>query len=333
MKKVVRLATVALAAMMMLSGCGEVNQEDKSIVIGFLPNESVPESRGFREGLAAEVETATGREVEIRRTDSYEALIDAILAGEIDMTISGGNQYITAKDDQLGGDNIEVISTHAPEGKLEKAGYMAWVATKNGSDLHKEIEAAGIEHDLTPGGQPELDRLAMLEDKRFGFVSYSSTSGFVVPRSILYGAFGPEGTSQVDDKDDFADPSKIKFMDLTVAATGDHQGSANAVYNEVVDAGAFCCGNYWGEQAVDAKGLEDYYILAERIVPNEPLWVNVDSMGRDTVEMIRDHFNGLTYETATEAGKNMFGEETIIGGKENSFLSVDDSFYQIIREL
>lgn len=258
MKKIFNLILTSLAMMILFTGCGGSTKGNTPIILGFLPNESVPESKEFREGIAAELKEATGREVEIRRTDSYEALIDAMLAGEIHMTMSGGAQYIMAKDDPMGGENVEVLLTYAPDGNMSKAGYKGWIATKKGSKLHKEIEAAGIEHDLTPGGEAEKARMEMLKGKRFGFVSYSSTSGFVVPRSILYGTFGAQGLGLVEDKDDFADPSKINFMDITTAATGDHQGSANAVYNEVVDAGAFCCGNYFGQRGVDANGIEDY---------------------------------------------------------------------------
>lgn len=137
----------------------------------------------------------------------------------------------------------------------------------------------------------------------------------------------------MEDKDDFADPSKINFMDITTAATGDHQGSANAVYNEVVDAGAFCCGNYFGQRGVDANGIEDYYILAERLVPNEPIWVNVDAVGKENIEKIRSHFDGLGYEEVSEAGRKIWEGTTLLENKEDRFVTVDDSFYQVVREL
>lgn len=335
MKKIL-LASIILGSLA-LTGCGSSTgkPEKKPIVVGVLPNEATPEAKDYREGLAAEISEALGgRKIDIRRTDSYEALIDATLAGQIQIAISSGNNYIVAKDDPMGGDNVEIIATYAPNGELDKAGYKGWIATKKGSDLEKEIKMAGIGDDLTPNGKEEIARLKYLKDKRFSFVSFSSTSGFAVPRSILYSVFGPAGEKLVVKKDDFADPSKIKFMELTTSPTGDHQGSANAIYNEAVDAGAFCEGNYLSQEGVDSKnGIDDYYILAQRIVPNEPIWVNKTALGEKETKKLQEHFNGLSYDNASENGKNIWSEFSLLKSKDDKFLNVDDSFYQILREL
>lgn len=229
------LASMILGSLALI-GC-ESNtdkSEEKPIVVGVLPNESTPEAKDYRDGLAAEISEALGgREVDMRRTDSYEALIDATLAGQIQIAISSGHNYIAAKDDPMGGNNVDLIATYAPNGEIDKAGYKGWIAAKKDSDLEKEIKKAGIGDDLTPNGKDEVARLKHLKNKRFSFVSFASTSGFAVPRAVLYSVFGENGEKLIKDKDDFADPSKIKFMELTTSPTGDHQGSANAIYNGV----------------------------------------------------------------------------------------------------
>lgn len=311
---------------------GGKDKQDK-IVLGFLPNEAGGEWDNYRNGMAAEIEKATGAKVEVRTTDSYEALIDAMLAGELDLAYSGPNQYILAKDDQLGGDNIQPLVTYAKNRDLTKAGYPAWIATKKGSELHKEIKAAGIGDDLTAGGKDEKARVEKLKGKRFSFVSSSSSSGFKVPRAILHSVFGPQGTKDIANKDDFANPQKVNFMEITFSPTSDHQGNINAVYNQSVDTGAFCCG-YFGQKGVDAKSIDDFYVIAYRTVPNEPIWANMEALGEDNAEKIKKHFAQLTIDNATETGKGMWtGEKTYMSGPTDGFVVVDDSFYDIIRQM
>ncbi len=301
------------------------------IILGFLPNESGSEFEGFREGLEAELEKALGEDVLIKTTDSYDALIDAALAGEVDIAFSGGSQYILAKDAPEGGDNIQVLFTYGIDGKKEKAGYLGWIATKKNSDLHKEIIQKGIEGDTTPEGTNEKARIGLLRGKRFGFVSPSSSSGFKVPRAILNTVYGPNGTGEVAHKDDFANPKKVDFMDITFSATGDHQGSINAVYNQSVEAGAFCEGYFLN--GVDADSIDDFYVLATRIVPNAPVWVNVEALGEDKIEKIKNHFDGLGPNTATETGKKLWADRGTLLKKKDKFILVDDSFFEILRQM
>ena len=285
-----------------------------------------------RDGLAAEIEAATGKKVEVRTTDSYEALIDAMLAGEMQLAFSGGNQYVMAKDDSRGKENIEVLFTYAPDGDKEQAGYQGWIATKKDSELHKEIKNAGIGDDLTPGGKDEIERIKKLKDKRFSFVSSSSSSGFKVPRAILNTTFGSEGSKDIQDKDDFANPQKVKFMDITFSPTSDHPGNINLIYNGGVDAGAFCEGYFI--EGVDAKGIEDFYILARRVVPNGPVWANVDSLGKDNLDKLKDHFKDLNFDKATPTGQQLWtAEGTLLKGKHESFLLVQDDFFEILRQM
>ncbi|MGL4862032.1 MAG: phosphate/phosphite/phosphonate ABC transporter substrate-binding protein [Cetobacterium sp.] len=302
------------------------------LILGFLPTEGGAEFEGFRDGLAAEIEKATGKKVEVRTTDSYEALIDAMIAGEMHLAFSGGNQYIMAKDDEKGKDNIEVVFTYGPNGDKEQAGYQGWITTKKGSKLHQEIKSAGIGDDLTPEGKDEMERIKFLKGKRFSFVSPTSSSGFKVPRAILNTTFGIEGTKDITNKDDFANPQRVKFMDITFSPTGDHQGNINAIFNESVDAGAFCEGYF--VNGVDAKGIEDFYVLARRVVPNGPVWVNVEAIGSDNLNKIKVHFKNLTYEKASEKGKQLWTSKgTLLKDKTESFLLVDDGFYEILRQM
>ncbi|MGL6166979.1 MAG: phosphate/phosphite/phosphonate ABC transporter substrate-binding protein [Fusobacteriaceae bacterium] len=304
----------------------------EKIILGFLPNEGSAEFQGFRDGLAAELEIATGKKVEVRTTDSYDALIDAMLAGEINLAFSGGNQYIMAKDDPRGKENIETVFTYGLNGELENAGYQGWIATKKNSQLHKEIKNAGIGDDLTPGGKEEIERMKMLKNKRFSFVSPTSSSGFKVPRAILNTAFGTNGTNEVQNKDDFANPQKIKFMDIVFSPTGDHQGNINLIYNEGVDAGAFCEGYFI--EGVEAKGIDDFYVLAKRIVPNGPVWANITSLGEDNLKKIKEHFGNLNYERASEKGKQLWTSKgTLFKGFDEGFALVGDDFYDILRQM
>lgn len=334
MKK--KLLIVAMGSLffmgMNLESSAFFGKKEEKIVLGFLPTEGSAEFEGFRDGLAAEIEVATGKKIDIRTTDSYEALIDAMLAGEMDLAFSGGNQYIMAKDDSRGKENIQVVFTYGPDGILEKAGYQGWIATKKDSDLYKEIKNSGIGDDLTPGGKDEIDRIKMLRGKRFSFVSSASSSGFKVPRAILNNTFGPEGTKEVKNKDDFANPQKINILDITFSPTGDHQGNINLIYNGGVDAGAFCEGYF--VDGVDAKGIEDFYVLAKRIVPNGPVWANVDSLGKDNLEKIKVHFDNLSYDKASEVGKQLWTSKgTLLKGKDEKFLLVQDGFYEILRQM
>lgn len=328
---IVVFAILLFLGMGIKSGIFFRDKEEK-IILGFLPNEGSAEFQGFRDGLAAELEIATGKKVEVRTTDSYDALIDAMLAGEITLAFSGGNQYIMAKDDARGKKNIEALFTYGHNGELEKAGYQGWIVTKKNSELHKEIKNAGIGDDLTPGGKDEIERIKMLKNKRFSFVSPTSSSGFKVPRAILDTVFGKSGTNEVNNKDDFANPQKIKFMDIVFSPTGDHQGNINLIYNGGVDAGAFCEGYF--TEGVEAKGIDDFYVLAKRIVPNGPVWANVSSLGEDNLKKIKKHFEKLNYDRASEKGKQLWTSKgTLLKGFDEGFVLVEDDFYDILRKM
>ena len=334
MKRILSIIIVVTMITAIVTGCSE--SSDETIVIGFLPNEAGNEWAGFREGIAAEVEAATGRSTEVRTTDSYEALIDAVLSGEVQMAFSGSNQYVQARDDSaLGGDHIQPLVTNAEDKDPDKAGYDGYIATRKGSELSEIMESIG--DDLTPFGEQEKARIEALEGEDFMFVSASSTSGFKVPRSILYNYYGPEGLNYVQDLDDFADPAKIDFLNIKLNAASAHQSTITEIYDENVSVGAFCCDYWGGEGTPEGATIDDFTIIAHRIVPNGPIWANVDALGEDDAEKIKEHLVGLSIDNATEEGKKLFENtedgKSYLEGPDDGFIEVDDSFYEIIRQL
>lgn len=173
---------------------------DELYEVAVIPSQSIGE---MEEGLGLLEEHLAGeldREVEVTHYPSYNAVVEAINFGHVDLAYFGPVTYLIAYEQS----EAEAILTQNIDGEPY---YYSYIVT-----------------------QPDApwdtldDLLEDVEDVSFAFGSQSSTSGFAVPGYELMerGVYESESTYEFDE---------LRF-------TGSHDITADAVASGEVDAGA-----------------------------------------------------------------------------------------------
>ncbi len=195
--------------------CGCSKQSDDLVWVWY-PNESTPERAASRAAIIEAVAEATGRNVREQLTTDYSIAIESIVHGNAALSWLGGQGYVMANHREPA---IEALLVHSDiDGGLDEAKYYAMlgVRKKNGGDY-----VVNGEYSLEPFRQ-----------KSFSFVSNSSTSGFVVPSSILSQHFNVE-------PDQLLEGGRNRVFS-EVHFGGSHQGALLNVLEDRTDIGAFC---------------------------------------------------------------------------------------------
>lgn len=323
MKNLTKLMSLMLVVLTLLAGCTQANnggaqEKPKEIMLAFLPNEATggDVKENFKH-LVTEIQNALGENYVVGYTvaDDYAAVATAILSGTAHLAWESGNTYATS---HLRDSNVIPIVSYGPQGKPDQAGYPAFIAT------HKNNEAdfAGL--------TSEKDKLAVLEGKSFAFVSPTSTSGSLVPSTMFYNNFGPNGTKQVETRAQLQTSGEF-FSDVQYGQT--HQVTVTLINEEKVYAGAYCCG-----YAEEMGAKDNLYIIGQAVVPNGPLWANKAYMTQDELTKIQTHLVNLTPENAVEgffdSEKGLFSAEDIDpNAHEKRFFAVDETYYNFLYDM
>ncbi len=329
MKKVLLVLVIAaLALPLFATGEGEAGQEP--VVWIWYPNESVPERAEARAALIAVAEEALGVEIEEQLTTDYAIAIEALVNENATFSWFGGEGYTQAhaRNEAI----LPLVVDSGSSGTLEDAKYY--------SMLGALVENAD---DYRVNGEFDLDTLSQ---KKFSFVSNSSTSGFRVPSSVISSHFSVDAQDLLEGGPDFVF-SEVMFG-------GNHQGSFFNVLDERADLGAFCnvCINDYVEWDRGEAGFNDplpgdvitviegadapfdsvpgkQVVFIETVpVLNAPLVVNTDMISEEQLQAVIDAFTS----DATAANTAIFGE----GGffrEGRRFLTVEDEWYDPIRRL
>lgn len=319
MKKLFGLL-LALTLVVTLAACGE----DKTFTIAFLPNETTSgELSDSAQMLADEIQEALGNgyTVDYVIVDDYSAVTEAILTGTAQIAWESGATFTGAN---LEDDAVIPLVSYAPNADESLGGYPGYIATHidNASDF------AGL--------TTEAEKLAVLKDKSFAFVSATSTSGRLVPTTTFWNAFGPDGTGEVSEKTQiYEDNAANGGLFSEIIFSGTHQTSAAQIFQKDVYAGAFCCTYGVGTDSQgNAYTLDDFYIISEALVPNGPLWVNSDYFTQEEMDAITDHLVGLNESNAAdffdaETGFFFEYDEPTI----QRFFAVDVSHYDFVKAM
>lgn len=299
-------------------GSGNNDQEIKKITLAFLPNESTggDVKENFKH-LVTEIQVALGDGYEVGYTvaDDYAAVSTAILSGTAQLAWESGNTYATS---HLRDENVVPIVSYGPDGKSDEAGYPAYIATH--IDNKKDFE----------GLTDEKGKLAVLKGKSFSFVSPTSTSGCLVPSTSFYKYFGPDGTADIQTREELLTSGKF-FSEVQYGQS--HQSSVTLINEKKVYAGAYCCGY------AQEMGAEDtLYIITESMVPNGPLWANKNYMTDEEMEKIQDHLVNLTPENANseifdEVNGLFSAEDVDPEAYMKRFFAVDVEYYDFLYEM
>lgn len=172
----------------------------KELRFGLLPAEDAVEMTKQFQGIADHLGKALGLPTKVSVSQSYNALIEALAAGKLEIVYLGANQYVAAKLQGLNVVPLVVAKTPiAADDKVGRTYYKACIITL---------------------GKSGIKTVNDLKGKTFAFVSPTSTSGGVGPRYYLVkNGINPERD----------------FKDLVYA--GKHDSVYLAVKNGKVDAG------------------------------------------------------------------------------------------------
>ena len=332
LKSVIRFAIVGLAVLSVLGTIGCSSGDKGALVWVWYPNESTPERAASRAAIIEVVSEAIGRNIEEQLTTDYSIAIESIVHGNAAMSWLGGEGYVRANSrDQA----IQALVVHTGEsGSLDDAKYYAMLGARkeNGGDYIKDGEYS----------------LETFRQKNFSFVSNSSTSGFVVPSSIISSHFNVESEELLE-----GGRGKV-FSEVLFG--GSHQGALLNVLEKRADVGAFCntCiahymsftkGDFGDPKPGDVFRInndavapfdrfagEEIVLVATVPVLNECVVVNGNILSEDEIEKIR---KVLTSDEVTN-NRQIFGSRKDAQNPSffeagQRFVPVEDAWYNPVR--
>jgi phosphonate transport system substrate-binding protein len=325
MKKIL-LVLIALLMVMPVFAGGQ--QEQEPVVWVWYPNESTPEFADARAAIIEVAEGALGVEIEEQLTTDYSIAIEALVNDNATFSWFGGEGYVQAH--ARNSEVLPLVTNSGSSGTLDDAKYYSMLGT-----LAENEEMFKVD------GEFDLDTL---EQKRFSFVSNSSTSGFRVPSSVISQHFNVEAEELLEGGEDFV------FAEVMFG--GSHQGSFFNVLDGRADAGAFCnsCVSAYvewvtgtladpvpgdiirvlddAEAPFDTMAGKEVVFIETVPVLNAPLVVNTGLLTDEQLDAVIAAFT--SEETANNT--RIFGDEGFFR-EGQQFLVVEDSWYDPIRRL
>lgn len=334
MKKQVMLIIIMLVLAGNIFAAGnKEGKEKEALVWVWYPNESTPEMAKSREALVNVARKATGREIKEQLTTDYAIAIEALVNENAAISWFGGEGYVQAhaKEPAV----LPLVTNSGKSGTLSDAKYysMLGVLIEN-------------ENDYKVNGKFSL---STLKQKKFSFVSNSSTSGFRVPSSIISKEFKVKSEDLLE--------GGVNNVFKEVMFGGSHQGSFFNVLTKKADIGAFCnscIGDYieWIKGTYDDPKAGDIIkvkkntdapfdkvpgveviLVATVPVLNAPLVMNTNILTTVEIVALKAAF------TSDEVANNplIFAEKgSDIKGmfkKGQKFVVVEDRWYDPIRAL
>lgn len=252
----------------------------KELKIAVIPDRSPEIQQQELQEFETYLETALGIPTDFEVTPDYDTSIQLIVEEKVHMAYLGPFSYVKAKDQNP---EIEPLVTH-----IEQSTGRPWYTGVIVADTSKGIKS-----------------LEDLRGKRFGFVSPSSTSGYLVA-SAQFQEIG------IDPERDFA----------AISYAGSHDKNATALAQGEVDAIAVEQLVYQTAQESGELPGDRYTILWESDpLPNSPLVI------RSTLP---DEFKLSIRKALIEAPSGL----GLVGGdRASGYTSVQDEDYEPIRRI
>jgi phosphonate transport system substrate-binding protein len=210
--------------------------EAKPLTVVWYPNNSSEDWKDARQSFDELITKATGRPVVDKLTTDYVIAIEAIASGNADLCYPGAVGYIQAsmKNPQV----VPVATASSPKGTLDDSVYHSRIAVRT-EDAPKYASGSGYS-------------LENIKGKTMSFVSSSSTSGFLVPGTVIKSYFAKQMKWGANDKveDLFLEGGSDKFFSQVLFGQS-HQGS---IYNVLAKKADVC--------AVDDIDVDSYFELS-----------------------------------------------------------------------
>ncbi|MFU0789609.1 PhnD/SsuA/transferrin family substrate-binding protein [Cerasibacillus sp. JNUCC 74] len=344
MRKALARLGVLLLLVIFAVGCSDGNatkgkaEVDDVIDIVWYPNESGEDLKSSRDEIGKVISEATGKEVKHHLTTDYAIAIETLVNNNADLAFMGAQGYIEAKGKN---DAIQPIAVPTgPSGTLDDAVYHSWLAVNVDDQENYKVN-----------GEYSLDTIA---DKKFSFVSNSSTSGFKVPAASILSYF--------TEKDEYKDLTEEDLMEggplfSQVLFGNSHQGSAVNLLSGNADIAAFCdtcVENYVDVAEGEANTVGSVYqvkdnaeepfnkvtgkeftLMSVTPVLNAPFAANMDALGEGDYKKIQealtsdDVANNEGIFVPEESGDSALFFKT----DKERFAPVEDDWFDPIREL
>lgn len=248
--------------------------------IAVIPHRSSEDAEEKIARLADYLQATLGLPVNIQLTEDYDTSIELLVAGKVEMAYLGPFSYVKAKQRNP---NLEPIVAH-----IEKSTGRPWYT----STIIVNIDSG-------------IERIEDLKWKRFGFVSESSTSGYLFPSAHLK-------QSGLNPDRDF---SEIKYA-------GSHDNNAAALAAGEVDAIAIDKSTYLLAKEAGIIPEYQYRIIWEsEPIPNSPIVISSQLPMSFKLELKKALINAPT------------GLVAIGGGNADGYTLVHDEDYEPIRQV
>ncbi|MEQ8169611.1 MAG: phosphate/phosphite/phosphonate ABC transporter substrate-binding protein [Candidatus Eremiobacterota bacterium] len=252
--------------------------KEKPLVLSCIPIESELKLIEGWQLLADYITDRTGIPVEVDTKKSYEDIINGLKNGEVDMAYLGALSYIKAHE--VAG----VIPIVQPNFITEKAPtYRSCIIVRKDSGIKK---------------------FADLKGKKFAFTDKDSTSGYLIPVSMM----ADSGIKN------------LKFFS-SYLFTGDHEAAFLAVYNGYVDGGAV-----YSRLFLENKDprLKDIIIIKKsEPIPTGPIVIRKE-IPSEKVELIKKAYLSVGGRKETEEIRKLI--------KTSHYCETSDKDYDIIRK-
>ena len=155
---------LAMAALLLLFvGCGEAGgasaSGDEPLQVGLIPNENPEEVEAQYQPLEDYLKKELGREVELSVPTTYNAVVEAMVSGELDLAYFGGLTYVQARQ------------------RAEVHPLFTEINPRTGTTKYRSVIIVPADSDI--------QEVEDIEGKTFAFGSVSSTSGSLYPAIML----------------------------------------------------------------------------------------------------------------------------------------------------
>ncbi|NET01548.1 MAG: phosphate/phosphite/phosphonate ABC transporter substrate-binding protein [Sphaerospermopsis sp. SIO1G2] len=257
-----------------------LNQKSQKITIAVISNQASANKLDQLPNLAKYLESNLSHQFEIKVYPDYETVVELLVNEKVQIAYLTSFSYIKAKEKNP---NLEPI--------------LAPISKKTGRPWHTSIIIANAN---------KIKSIQDLNNKRFGFVSKSSTTGYLIPAIEFFLAreINPEQVFQ-----------EVKFL-------GSHEQAITALISGKVDAVATSLESIEGEKfAQQLQSLMYAKIWESSPSPTDPIVVST------TIQPIL--VNGIK-KVLLDAPKEII---SISGVEISGYTIVDDLNYERIRKM
>lgn len=197
----VAIAAIVLASCGGGSGGGDSASGDKPLQVGLIPNENPKEVEAQYQPLEDYLKKELGREVELSVPTTYNAVVEAMVSGKLDLAYFGGLTYVQARQRA----DVHPLFTE--------------VNPRTGTTKYRSVIIVPADSDV--------EKVEDLEGEDFAFGSVSSTSGSLYP-SIMLDAAG------IDYRKDLGEVIYTGGHDTTAQAVANGRVAAGGLEDRIL---------------------------------------------------------------------------------------------------